>query len=49
MSIPKARRKLYGLARFLGDVDAIMHPHKLPRRVANKVIGRKVVSKLYRK
>lgn len=49
MSIAKTRRAAYGFARFLGDVDAILHPKKLPKRIANKVIGRSVVRKLFLK
>lgn len=47
MSIGKTRRAAYGFARFLGDVDAILHPKKLPKRIANKVIGRKVARRLF--
>jgi hypothetical protein len=34
--------------RLLGDTEAIRRPHKIPKRVANKLIGRGVVSKLWR-
>ena len=40
------RAFLYALARFLGDVRAIQRGRILPR-VANKVIGRKIVSKVW--
>ena len=35
-------------ARLLGDVGAIRYPHRIPKRVANKLIGRGFVSKLWR-
>jgi len=46
--IPRIRRALYGAARRLGDVDALLHPRKLPKRLVNKLIGR-VVGRLYRR
>ena len=39
---------LYQLARFLGDAEAIHKPHRIPRRLANKIIGRGVVRRLWR-
>jgi hypothetical protein len=44
----KTRSALYRWARFLGDVEAIRQPHKLPKRVVNKLIGRNVVRRLWR-
>lgn len=44
----KARRSSYRAGRVMGDIDAIAHPRKAPRRVANKLIGRKIVRRLYR-
>jgi hypothetical protein len=49
MTVNQTRSLLYSLARFLGDVDTIRHPHRIPKRVANKLIGRNVVlRKLWR-
>jgi hypothetical protein len=42
------RSFLYWLARFLGDLNAI-GKGKVGRRIANKAIGRKFVSKLWRR
>jgi hypothetical protein len=44
----QARSALYRAARLLGDVEAICKPRRIPRRVANKLIGRKVVRRLWR-
>lgn len=44
----KLRSKLYKTARLLGDIEAIASPKKLPRRLKNKYIGRKIVSKLFK-
>lgn len=48
--ISKTRRGLYRLASILGDVDALTSgsPRRVRRRVANKIIGRKVVRRLWR-
>jgi len=35
-------------APFLVDVEAIRRPHKIPKRVANKLVGRNVVRRLWR-
>jgi hypothetical protein len=48
MSVNQSRDLFYKLARFLGDVQAIRRPHRIPKRVANKIIGRGFVSKLWR-
>jgi integrase len=53
-TIGRSRGFLYRLARLLGWVQIIEdaatgHPNKAIRRLANKVIGRKVVSKIYLK
>jgi rRNA maturation protein Rpf1 len=37
----------YALARFLGDVNAVRRG-RIGRRLANKAIGRHVVSRLWR-
>ena len=46
----KTRGILYYLARLLGDVNAVKSgsPKKMGKRVANKVIGRKVTGKFWR-
>lgn len=31
---------LFRAARLSADADAIMNPHKLPRRIKNKLVGR---------
>jgi len=41
-----ARSLAYGLARFLGDVNAVRRG-RITRRLANRLIGRHVVSKLW--
>lgn len=33
-------RSLYRAARITNDVDAVLNPRRLPRRVKNKVVGR---------
>jgi hypothetical protein len=38
---------LYRLARFLGDITAVSNGRVGPR-IANKLIGRKVVSRMWR-
>lgn len=44
------RRKLYRLARLLGDAQAIKSgkPKRVAKRAANKLIGRKLVRRLWR-
>jgi len=45
----RTRSALYRWARLLGDVEAIIrHPHRIPKRVANNLIGRNVVRRLWR-
>jgi hypothetical protein len=48
MTVARTRSALYRWARFLGDVEAISRPHKIPKRVANKLIGRGVVRRFWR-
>jgi hypothetical protein len=48
VTVARTRSALYRWARFLGDVQAIRRPHRIPKRVANKIIGRGFVSKLWR-
>jgi hypothetical protein len=48
MSVSSTRSLLYQFARFLGDAEAIRQPHRIPRRVANKLIGRNIVRRLWR-
>jgi hypothetical protein len=48
MSISSTRSALYRFARLLGDAEAIRRPHRIPRRVANKIIGRNIVRRLWR-
>lgn len=48
LRLSKVRRTSYRVGRRLGDVQAVTHPRRIPRRIANKVIGRKAVSKLWR-
>jgi len=45
----KLRRSLYRGARVLGDVNALAsgRPTRIVKRAANKVIGRKVVRRLF--
>jgi hypothetical protein len=49
MSINSTRRSLYRVARILGDVQAAKSgsPKKVAKRAANKVIGRKVVRRVW--
>lgn len=48
-ALGKPRRSLYRVARILGDVDAVASgkPKRMGKRLANKVIGRKVVRRLW--
>jgi hypothetical protein len=41
------RASHYRAARLLGDAEAIRRPHRIPKRVANKLIGRNVVRRLW--
>ena len=45
----KAVSFLYKLARFANDVEKVSsgNPKRIGRRVKNKIIGRKIVSKLF--
>lgn len=43
-----ARRASYRSGRVLGDVGAILRPRRIPRRLANKMIGRRIVRRLWR-
>jgi hypothetical protein len=47
VSISSTRRAFYRAARFLGDVQAIRRPHKIPKRVYNKLLGRTVVRRMW--
>jgi hypothetical protein len=44
----RIRRANYRTARMLGDVSALSRPRRIPARMANKVIGRHVVRRLWR-
>jgi len=48
-TLRKVRGSLYRGARILGDVNALIsgNPRKIVKRVANKLIGRKLVSRLW--
>jgi hypothetical protein len=48
MTVARTRSLLYRWARLLGDVEALRKPHRIPKRVANKLIGRNVVRRLWR-
>ncbi len=45
----KLRRSLYRWARLLGDLQAITsgNPKRIGKRVVNKLVGRKVVRRLW--
>lgn len=45
----RTRSWLYQLARLLGDVNAVASgdPKRIGKRFANKIIGRKVVSRMW--
>lgn len=47
-TVRQVRRANYRIARELGDVDAVLHPSKLPKRVANKWLGRNLVRRIWR-
>jgi len=40
MSLRRTRRKLYGAARILGDVEAARSPRGAARRIKNRAVGR---------
>jgi hypothetical protein len=44
----RTRSALYKWARLLGDVEALRYPNRIPQRVANKLIGRNIVRRLWR-
>jgi hypothetical protein len=48
VTVTRTRSALYSLARFFSDVEAIRRQHKVPKRVANKLIGRNIVRRLWR-
>jgi hypothetical protein len=48
VSVSRTRSALYRWARLLGDFEAIRRPHKIPKRISNKLIGRGVVRRLWR-
>ena len=48
MTINQTRSLLYKWARLLGDAEAIRKQHRIRKRIANKVIGRNVVRRLWR-
>ena len=43
----KAVSFLYQLARFANDLSCIFRPKRIPKRLANKLIGRKLVRKVW--
>ena len=47
MSVNRTRSVLYSLARFLGDYQAVKNG-RVGKCIANKVIGRNVVRRLWR-
>ncbi len=49
MTLRKVRRFAYRLGALLGDVQAVTsgNPKRLVKRAANKVIGRKIVRRLW--
>jgi hypothetical protein len=47
--VSRTRSLLYRVARFMGDVEALRRPHRIiPKRLANKWLGRNVVRRLWR-
>jgi hypothetical protein len=48
VTVVRTRITLYWWARLLGDVGAIRRPHKIPKRIANKLDGRNIVRCLWR-
>ena len=52
MSISKIRTVLYGIARILGDISAIVNgkvPQRIGRRIAGVLTGRLIFAKLFKK
>lgn len=49
-SMSKLRSTLYRYARLLGDLQALAsgNPRRIAKRYLNKVIGRKVVGRIWR-
>jgi hypothetical protein len=48
MTINKTRNLLYKIARALGDVNAVSRgPKAIVKRLTNKLIGRKLISKAW--
>ena len=49
MTIGKLRGSLYRVARLLGDVSAVTsgRPDRIAKRLVNKLIGRKLVRRLW--
>lgn len=48
MIISKLRRFLYRSGSGLGHVQAVRRPRRIPRRVVNVALGRKVVRRIWR-
>lgn len=48
MKLSKVRRWLYRSGAGLGHVQAVRHPRRIPRRVVNVALGRKVVRRIWR-
>lgn len=46
-TVGRARRHLYRAGSILGDTQAILRPRRIPRRVANKFLGRTVVRAIF--
>lgn len=46
-ALRRNRRRAYKVGRVLGDVDAVLHPSKAPKRIANKITGRKIVRRMW--
>jgi hypothetical protein len=47
MTVTRTRSALYSLARFLGDYQAVKRG-RVGKRIANRLIGRNVVRRLWR-
>lgn len=41
MSVASTRRACYRVASFLGDVQAVRHPRRLPKRILRKFAWRR--------
>lgn len=48
LSISRARRLNYRMARRLGDAQAVLRPARLPRRIVNRLLGRRLVRRFWR-